>query len=135
LDTVLPAAPKPISDGIEVTKPRMEAIFYMLSASGSVAPPFVINGPSYGDSYAMEVFFATPTELVTYWPALDQLDRAGGALYFQKPDGTSLWVSMGAGVAGQDPKENYNAGPGSPKYVYWRRRKFVLTQTTPPAYF
>lgn len=136
LNTVLPvAAPKQGSDGIKITKRRMQGTFELLSTAGSQVPPFVINGPTYGDEYQLEVIFVTPTELNTYWPAVDQLDRSGGTLLFQRPDGTQTWISLGPGASGQETEETYNAGPGSPTYVYWRRRKFTLTQTVPPSYY
>jgi hypothetical protein len=136
LNTPLPvAAPKQASDGIKITKRRMQGTFQLLGSVNSQIPPFVINGPTYGDEYAIEVIFATPIELNIYWPAVDQLDRSGETLLFQRPDGTQTFVAMGPGASGQETEETYDATPGNPTHVYWRRRKFTLTQVPPPNYF
>lgn len=136
LNTPLPvAAPEQASDGIKITKPRMQGTFRLLGPVGSQIPTFVINGPTYGEEYAIDVIFTTPTELNVYWPAVDQLDRSGETLLFQKPDGTQVWVVMGPGASGQETEETYDAVPGNPTRVYWRRRKFTLTQVPAPSYY
>lgn len=135
LNTVLPvAAPKQSSDGIKVTKRRMQGTFQLLSGAASTVLPIVVQGPSYGDEYELDLIFHRD-QPVDYWPAVDQLDRSGAVLLLQKPDGDQLWVTLGPGVAGRDTEETYNATPGNPRLVQWRRRKLTLTQTVAPAYF
>jgi hypothetical protein len=136
LNTVLPvAAPSESDAGIKITKRRMMVVFQLLGGAAQQVLPFVVNGPTYGDEYAIELVFSWPTELSTYWPAVDELDRSGTTLLFQKPDGTQLWVALGPGASGQETEETYNAQPGTPSYVQWRRRKLTMTQTVAPAYY
>lgn len=133
LNTVLPvAAPKTSDTGIKVTKRRMMGTFQLLGGPGSQVLPIVVNGPTYGDEHEIECFFSLD-QLTTLWPAVDQLDRAGGTLLFQKPNGDQLWVALGPGVSGQETEETYNTR--NPKRIQWRRRKLILTETVTPDFY
>lgn len=137
LNTPLPVAAPQGSAGIKVTKRRLMGTFHLLGGSGSEVLPFVVSGPTYGDEYAYELIFIDGDlySPMTLWPAVDQLDRTGGTLLLQQPDGNQLWVVIGPGAAGQDTEETYDALAGNPTKVYWRRRKIVLTEVDPPTYF
>lgn len=137
-NTVLPvAAPKTSDAGIKVTKRRMQGTFQLLGGAGSQVLPFIVDGPTYGDEYSLELIFieGDPNFPMTLWSAVDQLDRTGITLLLQKPDGGQLWVATGPGASGQDTEEDYNALPGDPTTVHWRRRKLIMTQTTAPSFF
>lgn len=138
LNTVLPvSAPKSSDAGIKVTKRRMQGTFQPLGSAGSTVLPFVVDGPNYGDEYTLELLFieGDANYPMTLWPLVDQLDRTGVTLLLQKPDGGQLWVATGPGASGQDTEEDYNALPGDPTTVHWRRRKLVMTQTVAPKWF
>lgn len=134
LNTVLPVAVSKSDTGIKVTKRRTMGTFFPLSADGSEALPFIVGGPTHGDEYEIELFFELD-DLTNVWPVVDELDRTGGTLLLQKPDGSQVWVGLGPGASGQDTTENYNALPGVPTRVQWRRRKLVMTQTRVPDYY
>lgn len=134
LNTVVPVAAPKGGEGIKVTKRRMQGTFQLLGGAGSTVLPVVVSGPSYGDEYELELIFHRD-QPVDYWAAVDQLDRSGSPVLFQKPDGDQLWVSIGPGVSGRDTEETYNATPGNPRLVQWRRRRITLTQVDPPAYY
>lgn len=134
-NTPLPvAAPKTSDVGIKITKRRMMGTFQLLGGPGSEVLPFVVNGPTYGDEYAIELIFLWD-DPVDLWPAVDQLDRTGGTLLFQKPNGDQLWVALGPGSSGQETEETYNAPAGDPTKIQWRRRKLILTETVPPSFY
>lgn len=143
LNTPLPVqAPRTSDVGIQITKRRMMATFQLIGGAGTEVLPFTVYGPTYGDEYQLELFFGSGNngmtgadELNYLWPAVDQLDRAGTTLLFQKPDGDQLWVAPGPGASGTDTQENYNTSSGNPTRVQWRRRKLVLTETTQPSFF
>jgi hypothetical protein len=138
LNTVLPvSAPKTSDAGIKVVKRRMQGTFQPLGGAGSTTLPFIVDGPNYGDEYSLELIFidGDSNYPMTLWSAVDQLDRTGVTLLLQKPDGGQLWVSTGPGASGQDTEEDYNARPGDPTTVQWRRRKLVMTQTLTPSFF
>lgn len=138
LNTVLPvAAPKQSDTGIKVTKRRMQGTFQLLGGPSSQVLPFVVSGPTYGDEYEIELIFiqGDPNYPMTLWPAVDELDRTGGVLLLQKPDGAQLWVVTGPGSSGQETEESYNALPGDPTVTHWRRRKLILTQVDPPSFY
>jgi hypothetical protein len=134
LNTELPVSVETPDTGVEVTKRRTMGTFFPLSSAGSQALPFIIQGATHGDETKFVLFF-DGTTLSTLWPIMDELDRSGGTLLLQKPDGTQMWVGLGPGASGQDTTENYNALPGDATTVQFRRRKLVLTQTIPPTYF
>lgn len=138
LNTRLPvAAPKQSDTGIKVTKRRMQGAFQLLGGQGSQVLPFIVSGPTYGDEYEIELIFieGDPNYPMTLWAAVDELDRSGSTLLLQRPDGTELWVVTGPGASGQDTEESFNALPGYPAITHWRRRKLVLTQVDPPAFY
>jgi hypothetical protein len=138
LNTVLPvAAPKDSSDGIKITKRRMQGTFQLLGSAGSQALPFIVSGPTYGDEYQLELIFidGDPNTPMTLYAVVDELDRSGETLLLQKPDGTQLWVVTGPGASGQETEETYNSIPGDPTTTVWRRRKLVMTQVDPPAFY
>lgn len=138
LNIVLPiAAPKQSDSGIKITKRRMQGAFQLLGGQGSQVLPFIVSGPTYGDEMEIELIFieGDPNYPMTNWAVLDELDRTGGTLLLQKPDGTQMWVVTGPGASGQDTEETYNALPGDPTITHWRRRKLILTQVDPPAFY
>lgn len=138
LNIVLPiAAPKQSDAGIKITKRRMQGAFQLLGGQGSQVLPFIISGPTYGDEYEIELIFieGDVNYPMTNWAVVDELDRTGGTLLLQKPDGTELWVITGPGASGQDTEETYNALPGDPTLTHWRRRKLILTQVDPPVFY
>jgi hypothetical protein len=138
LNTVLPVAtPKESDTGIKITKRRMQGTFQLLGGAGSQVLPFVVSGPTYGDEYEIELIFIEndPNTPMTLWNAVDELDRTGGTLLLQKPDGTQLWVVTGPGASGQETQEMYLPVGGNPTTVFWRRRKLVLTQVDQPNFF
>lgn len=134
LNTVLPVSITKSDEGIKVTKRRMMGTFFLLSGPGSQVLPFVVQGPTYGDEYAIELFFELG-DLINVWPIADELDRSGGTLLLQKPDGTQLWVALGPGASGTDTTENYNALPGDATTIQFRRRKLMMTQTVAPDFY
>lgn len=135
LNTVLPVAAPKAGEGIKVIKRRMQGTFQLLGGgAGSTVLPVVVSGPAYGDEYELDLIFHGD-QPVDYWPAVDQLDRSGSPLLFQRPNGDQLWVTIGPGAAGRDTEETYNAPPGNPRRVQWRRRKITLTQVDPPSYY
>lgn len=138
LNTRLPvAAPKQSDAGIKITKRRMQGSFQLLGGSGTQVLPFIVSGPTYGDEYEIELIFidGDPNFPMTLWAAVDELDRSGGTLLLQQPDGTELWVVTGPGASGQDTEETFNALPGDPAVIHWRRRKLVLSQVDPPPFY
>jgi hypothetical protein len=137
LNTPLPVAAPQGQQGIKVTKRRLMGTFHLLGGAGAEVLPLVVAGPTYGDEYQYELIFIegdlnTP---MTLWPAVDQLDRTGGTLLLQQPDGNQLWVRLGPGAAGQDTEENYDSFPGNPTKVYWRRRKMIMTEVAEASYY
>lgn len=137
LNTPLPVAAPQGQQGIKVTKRRLMGTFHLLGGAGSEVLPFVVAGPTYGDEITYELLFidGDPNLPMTLWPAVDQLDRTGGTLLLQRPDGDQLWVRLGPGAAGQETEEAYDALPGNPTKVYWRRRKLLLTEVDSPAFY
>jgi hypothetical protein len=138
LNTVLPVAtPKQSETGIKITKRRMQGTFQLLGGAGSQVLPFIVSGPTYGDEYEIELIFIEndPNTPMTLWSVVDELDRTGGTLLLQKPDGTQLWVVTGPGASGQETQETYLPISGDSTTVFWRRRKLVLTQVDEPNYF
>jgi hypothetical protein len=134
LNTEMPVSVETPDTGVEETLRRTMGTFFPLSSVGSEALPFIIQGPTHGKETKFVLFF-DGTKLSTLWPIVDELDRSGGTLLLQKPDGTQLWVGLGPGASGTDTTENYNALPGDPTTVQFRRRKLVLTETRSPDYF
>lgn len=134
LNTELSVSVETPDTGIEVTKRRTMGTFFPLAGAGSEVLPFIVQGPTHGDETKFVLFFAG-THLSSLWPIVDELDRSGGTLLLQKPDGTQMWVALGPGASGQETTENYNALPGDATTVQFRRRKLVLTQTRTPSYF
>lgn len=134
LNTVLPVAAPRAGDGIKVTKRRAQGTFQPLGGAGSEVLPIVVSGPTYGDEYDLELIFVRG-ESDHLWAAVDQLDRTGAVLLLQKPDGDQMWVTLGPGAGGKETEETYDAVPGNPRKVHWRRRKLTLTQVAAPDYY
>lgn len=138
LNTILPiAAPKESEDGIKITKRRMQGTFQLLSGTGTEVLPVIVSGPTYGNEYLFELFFAVndPIMPMTLWAAVDELDRSGNTLLLQLPDGTQQWVVTGPGATSQDTEEKYNAIPGDPTVTAWRRRKLTMTSVAAPQFY
>lgn len=136
LNTPLPvAAPKQSSDGIKIVKRQMQAIYQLLSGATQKVVPITVSGPVYGDEYSIELIFGSDVELDTYYPAVVALFQSGSTLLWQHPNGTQLWVSLGPGASSQDTEETYDALPGDPTTIQWRRWKITLTETQTPSYF
>lgn len=127
------SAPKS-GEGLKVTQARMQGTFQLLGGAGQTVLPIVVSGPSYGDRYDLELIFHVD-QPADYWPAFDQLNRSGSELLLQKPDGTQLWGVLGPGAGGQDTEVRYDAVPGSPGRVYYRRVKTTFTEVEAPAYY
>lgn len=137
LNTPLPvASPKQSSDGIKVTKRQLQATYQLLSGSAQKVVPIVVSGPVYGDEYEMELIFHADSDPAgSLYAAVQQLFTSGSTLLLQKPNGDQLWVAMGPGASGQDIQETYNALPGDPTTMQWRRWKVTFTETNAPAQF
>lgn len=137
LNTPLPVAAPQGQSGIKITKRRMMATFHLLGGAGAEVLPFIVAGPTFGDEYQYELIFVDGdlNAPMTVWAAVDQLDRTGGTLLLQQPDGNQLWVRLGPGASGTDTEESYNALPGKPSLVHWRRRKVVMTEVDPPSFY
>jgi hypothetical protein len=135
LDTALPVqSPKQAGEGVKVTLRQMMAVYQLIGGAGQQVLPKAVFGPSYGREYDLTAFFAGE-DLVELYPALEQLMNAGSELWLQHPDGAAEWVVLGPGVQGKDTEETYDAVPGNPRKVHWRRRGFVATQVEAPAFY
>ena len=135
LNTVLPvAAPKP-GDGIKITERQVQGIFQPVGGAGATVLPIRVSGPNSGLEYELEALFIRGEPSFNYYQPVVQLQRSGSVLLWQKPDGDQLWVALGPGVSGRDTEETYDAVPGDPRKVAWRRRKLTMTEQDPPAYF
>lgn len=137
LNSQLPvAAPKQAADGIKVTKRQMQATYDLLSGSSQKVLPIIISGPVYGDQYEMELIFSPDSDPSgSLYAAVQQLFTSGSTLLLQLPSGTQKWVAMGPGASGQDIVETFNALPGDPRTMHWRRWKVMFTETNAPSYF
>lgn len=134
LNTVLPlAAPKP-GEGIKVTERQVQGIFRRIGGAGSTMLPIVVSGPSNGLEYELEALFVNGEPSFDYYRPVVQLQRSGSVLLWQRPDGNT-WVSLGPGIGGRDTEETYDAVPGSPRKVGWRRRKLTMTEQEPPIFY
>lgn len=138
LNTVLPIkAPKEAEDGIKITMRRNQGTFQLLGGSGTQVLPFIVNGPTYGDEYEIELWFGEGDLFMpmTLWAPVDELDRSGNTLLLQFPDGTNKWVMTGPGASSQDTEERFFATPGDARVIAWRRRKLIMTEVDPPSYY
>lgn len=128
------AAPK-ANEGLKITRRRTQGGFTPIGSKGSVAYPLFVQGATHGEEHDLDLLFLRGEESWEWWPAFNQLDRTGGTLLLQNPDGTQLWVVMGAGMSGQDPTVQYDAVPGNPGKVAYRRAKVTFTQVAEPNYY
>ena len=134
LNTVIPiSAPKP-NEGIKVTERQIEGVFQPIGRAGSVVRPIVVKGPSSGLEYQLEALFIRNEPSCDFYGPVVQLQRSGVVLLWQRPDG-NVWVSIGPGASGRDTEESYDAVPGDPRRVYWRRRKLTMTEQDTPLYY
>jgi hypothetical protein len=134
LNTVLPvAAPKP-GDGIKITERQVQGTFQPVGGAGSTVLPITVSGPNSGLEYELEALFIRGEPSFAYYQPVVQLQRSGSVLLWQRPDG-NLWIKLGPGVSGRDTEETYDAIPGDPRKVAWRRRKLTLTEQDPPDYY
>jgi hypothetical protein len=138
LNTVLPVAAPTTggggSQGLKTTFRRMQGTFELISGSGTQVLPIVVFGPTYGEQGELELIFTNP-ETISLYSAYLALDQSGDVLLLQRPDGTQLFVALGPGAMGQDTEGHYDAVPGSPATMQWRRIKTSFTQVSPPSYF
>ena len=134
LKTVLPvAAPKP-GEGIKITERQVQGTFQPVGGAGSTVLPITVSGPNSGLEYELEALFIRGEPSFAYYEPVVQLQRSGSVLLWQRPDG-NVWVKLGPGVSGRDTEETYDAVPGDPRKVAWRRRKLTLTEQDPPAFY
>jgi hypothetical protein len=134
LDTTLPIEAPKGGEGLKVTLRQMMATYQLIGGAGREVLPKVVWGPTYGREYELTSFFAGD-DLVELYPALDEIVKSGSELWFQHPDGTAEWVALGPGALGRDTEETYDAVPGNPRKVAWRRRRYSASQVEAPAYF
>lgn len=137
LNTILPVADMSkggSSAGLKTTRRRIQGTFEPLSGIGTTVMPIVVSGPTYADQGELELLFLhnAPTD---YFPAWDQLDRSGHVLLLQKPNGDQAFVVLGPGSTSQDTETHYDAQPGVPSRIQWRRVKTGFTQVATPAYY
>lgn len=140
LNAILPVA-APASTGgasgggLKTTLRRMQGTFEPLSGPGTQVLPIVVSGPTYGEQGELEMVFVTGERSGTLYPSYLALDQSGDVLLLQKPNGEQLFVVLGPGSVGQDTEGHYDAQPGSPSTIQWRRIKTSFTQVDPPAYY
>lgn len=118
--------------GNKITRKRMQGTFDVLSPAGTVNK-IVVSGPVYGEEGELVLFFENG-QGVDYWPAYDLLDRSGHPLLLQKPDGDQLYIVLGPGSSATDTKIEYDALPGRPDVIQWRKVTTSYTEVDPPAY-
>lgn len=130
-----------VGQGIEVTRRRMESLYYEVGdENGSVHPPKRIRGPSYGDDYKITLRCNAGEESADYWPKIEQIDRLSNTLMWKRPGeqgtgGNNFWCYLGIGGEAQDTKLRYDMVPGDPQTVAWRDYEVVLTQAPEPAFY
>jgi hypothetical protein len=140
LNTVLPvAAPGGMTSGgsdsgLKITLRRMQGTFEPLSGSGTQVLPIIVSGPTYGEQGELDLIFTNP-ETIGLYPAYLALDQVGDTLLLQRPDGSQLFVVLGPGAVGQDTEGHYDAVPGIPSVIQWRRVKTTYSQVDPPSYY
>lgn len=131
LNTVLPIAAPKNGEGIKITERQIEGVFQPVGRAGSVVRPIVVKGASTGQEFEIEALFIRNEPSFAYYDAVVQLQRSGVVLLWRRPDG-NIWVSVGPGASGRDTEETYDAVPGNPKKIYWRRRKLTMLEQDPP---
>lgn len=140
LNTILPVAAPSGSggsdSGMKITLRRMQGTFEPLSGSGTTVLPIVVSGPMYGEQGVLDIIFiATAGQPPQYYSQYLALDQSGDVLLLQKPNGEQLFVVLGPGAVGQDTEGHYDAQPGIPSNIQWRRIKCSYTQVSPPAFY
>jgi hypothetical protein len=118
-------------EGIVTTLLEMQGIYYYAGGPQAQALPDMTWGPVYGSQIALKMWFdmiARPG----LWDAIEELRKARGPLFLQRPTGEAFWIGMGPGQTGQDVKDAENFVPGNQSKYQWKRRDVVLTQTNPP---
>lgn len=141
LNTVLPVAAPSGSGGggggggLKITLRRMQGTFEPLSGSGTKVLPIIVSGPTYGEQGELEMVFVTGERSGTLYAAYLALDQSGDVLLLQRPNGEQLFVVLGPGAGGQDTEGHYDAVPGSPSNISWRRVKTNYTQTAAPQFY
>lgn len=136
LNTILPvSAPPAGGHGLKTTLRRMQGTFEPLSGAGTTVLPIVVSGPVYGEHGELELIFVTGDDSGDLYPSYMALDQSGDVLLLQKPNGEQLFVVLGPGAGGQDTEGQYDAQPGTPSVIQWRRVKTSYTQVADPAYY
>lgn len=139
LNTVLPVAAPSGSggsaEGLKITLRRMQGTFEPLSGSGTQVLPIIVSGPTYGEQGVLDLLFLNGEPSGNLYAAYLALDQSGDVLLLQKPNGEQLFVVLGPGASGQDTEGHYDALPGSPGTILWRRIKTMFTQVDPPPFF
>jgi hypothetical protein len=128
-NTIIPV----FKTGNKITRKRVQGTFDLLSTAGSVNK-IVVSGPVYGEEGELVLFFEHD-QAADYWAAYDLLDRSGHTLLLQKPDGEQLFIVLGPGSSATDTKIEYDALPGHPNIIQYRKITTSYTQVDPPAYY
>lgn len=117
----------------EVTYPRMTATFQTLGGGGTEQPPITRNGPTYGESGTLELWFSG--DQLDNWALFLQQLQSGHTLLLKKAFAEQKWVRLAAGANTSDPKLTYDVVPGRPDVIQWRKVVLNYTQCRPPAFF
>lgn len=142
LNSILPvAAPSNTGGaegGLKTTLRRMQGTFELLSGTGTTVLPIVVSGPMYGEQGDLDLIFIPAGgsgQLPQYYAAYLALDQSGDVLLLQRPTGDQLFVVLGPGASGSDTEGHYDAQPGVPNVIQWRRVKVHYTQVSPPQFY
>lgn len=117
----------------EITFPRIVATFQTLGGGGTEQPPIVVNGPTSGEAGVLNLLFIDSQ--LDNWPLFRQQLQSGHTLLLKKSFAEQKWVRLAAGPNTQDPKLTYDAVPGRPDVIYWRRITIPYSQVRPPSSF
>lgn len=131
---VLPIAAPRAGEGIKTTERQIQGTFTPIGTAGSTVLPIVVSGSNSGVEYEIEALFINGEPSFGSYESVVQLQRSGSVLLWQRPDG-NIWVKLGPGVSGRDTEETYDAVPGNPRRILWRRRKLTLTEQDPPTFY
>lgn len=140
LNSVLPVAAPAAggggdAGGLKIKLRRMQGTFEPLSGSGTQVLPIIVSGPTYGEQGELEMVFVTGETSGALYAAYLALDQSGDTLLLQKPNGEQLFIVLGPGSGGQDTEGYYNAQPGFPNIIQWRRIKTTYSQVSAPLYY
>lgn len=138
LNTVLPVAAPSGSGadgGMKIKLRRMQGTFEPLSGPTTEVLPIVVSGPTYGEQGELDLLFVNGEPSGDLYDDYLALDQTGDVLLLQKPNGEQLFVTLGPGAAGQDTEGHYDALPGYPNVIHWRRIKTSFTEVSAPSFY